>query len=234
MDYKAYTLIAILLTSLAFVVPIGTTYATTNTTGAATTDEANAPAINSTGGQSKTFDLTVGGQTRPIQYMITGGSVENMTVYSENQTLGVTINSTGNGTLSVTLPRDVLDSKTPQGSDADFAAFIDNAEYADPGEIAPAADARTLLIGFPAGVESIDIIGTTTNAATAGGNATTAATAGGNATTAGTAGGNATTAGGNATIPEFSTISVVVLAVAIIGIIIATARYGRFSLGQRM
>jgi predicted secreted protein with PEFG-CTERM motif len=236
MDYKAYTLIAILLTSLALVVPIGTTYATTNTTGAATTDEANAPAINSTGGQSKTFDLTVGGQTRPIQYMITGGSVENMTVYSENQTLGVTINSTGNGTLSVTLPRDVLDSKTPQGSDADFAAFIDNAEYADPGEIAPAADARTLLIGFPAGVESIDIIGTTTNAGTAGGNATTAGTAGGNATTAGTAGGNATTAGtagGNATIPEFSTISVVVLAVAIIGIIIATARYGKFSLGQR-
>ncbi|MFL6491587.1 MAG: PEFG-CTERM sorting domain-containing protein [Nitrososphaera sp.] len=210
MDYKAYTLMAILLTSLAFVVPIGTTYATTNTTGAATTEEANVPAINSTGGQMKTFDLTVGGQTRPIQYMITGGSVENMTVYSENQTLGVTINSTGNGTLSVALPRDVLDSKTPQGSDADFAAFIDNAEYADPGEIAPAADARTLLIGFPAGAESIDIIGTTTNATTT------------------------ATTGGNATIPEFSTIAVVVLAVAIIGIIIATTRYGRFSLGQRM
>ena len=206
MDYKAYTLMAILLTSLAFVVPIGTTYATTNTTGAATTGEANVPAINSTGGQLKTFDLTVGGQTRPIQYMITSGSVENMTVYSENQTLGVTINSTDNGTLSVTLPRDVIDSKTVEGSDADFAAFIDNDEYADPGEIAPAADARTLLIGFPAGAESIDIIGTTTNATT----------------------------GGNATIPEFSTIAVVVLAVAIIGIIIATTRYGRFSLGQRM
>ncbi|MFL6487067.1 MAG: PEFG-CTERM sorting domain-containing protein, partial [Nitrososphaera sp.] len=79
-----------------------------------------------------------------------------------------------------------------------------------------------------------------TNATTAGG--TNATTAGGtNATTAGgtnatTAGGtNATTAGGtNATIPEFSTVAVVVLAIAIIGIIIATTRQGRFSFGQRM
>jgi predicted secreted protein with PEFG-CTERM motif len=239
MDYKAYTLMAILLASLALVVPIGPIYATTNTTGAASNNEANVPAINATGGQWKTFDLTVGGQTRPIQYMITGGSVENMSVYSENQTLGVTINSDDNGTLSLRLPRNVIDSKTVEGSDADFAAFIDNAEYADPGEIEPgAADTRTLLIGFPAGAGSIDVIGTTTNAAaaTTGGNATTAATTGGNATTAATTGGNATTAattGGNATIPEFSTVAVVVLAVAIIGIIIATSRHSRFSLGQR-
>jgi predicted secreted protein with PEFG-CTERM motif len=238
MDYKAYTLMAILLASLALVVPIGPIYATTNTTGAASNNEANVPAINATGGQWKTFDLTVGGQTRPIQYMITGGSVENMSVYSQNQTLGVTINTDDNGTLSLRLPRDVIDSRTVEGSDADFAAFIDNAEYADPGEIEPgAADTRTLLIGFPAGAGSIDVIGTTTNAAaTTGGNATTAATTGGNATTAATTGGNATTAattGGNATIPEFSTVAVVVLAVAIIGIIIATSRHSRFSLGQR-
>ena len=85
--------------------------------------------------------------------MITGGSVENMTIHSENQTLGVTINSTGNGTLALRLPREVIDSKTAEGEDADFAAFIDNAEYADAGEIEPAADTRTLLIGFPQGAE---------------------------------------------------------------------------------
>ena len=56
---------------------------------------------------------------------------------------------------------------------------------------------RTLLIGFPAGAGSIDVLGTSV-------------------------------------IPEFSTIAVVVLAVAIIGIIIATARYGRFNFGPRM
>ena len=204
MDYKAYTLIGILLASLALVVPIGTTYAqtdaaTTNATDAATTDEAEVPAINATGGGGEwtPFDLTVGGQTHPIEYMITGGSVENMTIHGENQTLGVTINSMSNGTLALRLPREVIDSKTAEGSDADFAAFIDNAEYEQPGEIEPAEDTRTLLIGFPAGAGSIDVIGTSV-------------------------------------IPEFNTIAVIVLAVAIVGIVIATARHGWFNIGQRM
>lgn len=204
MDYKAYTLIGILLlASLALVVPIGTTYAqtedtATNATDAATTDEAAVPAINATGGgEWTTFDLTVEGQTHPIEYMITGGSVENMTIHGENQTLGVTLNSMSNGTLALRLPREVIDSKTVEGSDADFAAFIDNAEYEEPGEIEPAENTRTLLIGFPAGAGSIDVIGTSV-------------------------------------IPEFSTIAVIVLAIAIVGIVIATARHGRFNIGQRM
>ncbi len=197
MDYKAYTLIGILLTSLTLVVPIGTTYATTNATSGATTEEAEVPAINATGGEWTAFDLAVGGQTHPIQYMITGGSIENMTINGENQTLGVTINSMSNGTLALRLPREVIDSKTVEGSDADFAAFIDNAEYEQPGEIEPAQDTRTLLIGFPAGAESIDVIGTSV-------------------------------------IPEFSTIAIIVLATAIVGIIIATTRHGRFNIGQRM
>jgi predicted secreted protein with PEFG-CTERM motif len=206
MDYKTYTLMSILLASLALVVPIGTIYAqtedgtTTNATDtAATTDEAQAPAINATGGGEWTpFDLTAGGQTYPVEYMITGGSVENMTIHGENQTLGVTINSMSNGTLALRLPREVIDSQTAEGEDADFAAFIDNAEFQEPGELdEPAEDTRTILIGFPAGTGSIDVIGTSV-------------------------------------IPEFSTIALVVLAVAIIGIIMATARNGRFNFGPRM
>jgi predicted secreted protein with PEFG-CTERM motif len=204
MDYKVYTLIGILLASLALAVPIGTTYAqteggaTTNATeGGATTDEAAVPAINATGGEWTTFDLSAAGQTYPIEYMITGGSVENMTIHGENQTLGVTISSTSNGTLALRLPREVIDSKTLDGEDAEFAAFIDNAEYEEPGEIEPAEDTRTLLIGFPAGAGSVDLIGTSV-------------------------------------IPEFSTIAVIMLAVAIVGIVIATARHGRFNIGQRM
>jgi len=206
MDYKAYTLIGILLlASLALVVPIETTYAqtedaaTTNaTTANATTDEAEVPAVNATGVEWTPFDLTVEGQTYPIEYAITGGSVENMTIHSENQTLGVTISSESNGTLALRLPREVIDAQTLEGTDADFAAFIDAAEFTEPGEIEPATeDTRTLLIGFPAGAGSVDVIGTSV-------------------------------------IPEFSTIAVIVLAVAIVGIVIATARYGRFNIGQRM
>jgi predicted secreted protein with PEFG-CTERM motif len=206
MDYKSYTLMSIFLTSLVLVVPIGTTYAqtedgtTTNATDtAATTDEAQAPAINATGGgEWTTFDLTVEGQTHPIEYMITGGSVQNMTIHGENQTLGITLDSMSNGTLALRLPTEVINSQTAEGEDADFAAFIDNAEYEEPGELdEPAEDTRTILIGFPAGTGSIDVIGTSV-------------------------------------IPEFSTIAVVVLAVAIIGIIVATARNGRFTIGSRM
>lgn len=205
MDYKTYTLMSILLASLALAVPIGTTYAqtegaaTTNATGAATTEEAQAPAINTTGGEEwTTFDLTVGGQTLPIEYRITGGSVQNMTVHGENQTLGITLDSMSNGTLALRLPREIIDSQTAEGEDADFAAFIDNAEYEQPGEIdEPTEDARTVLIGFPAGTGSVDVIGTSV-------------------------------------IPEFSTIAIVVLAVAIVGIIMVTARHGRFTIGSRM
>ena len=197
MDYKAYALMSILLASVALVVPIGTTYAQTNAT---MTDEVQAPAINATGGEEwTTFDLTVEGQTYPIEYRITGGSVQNMTIHGENQTLSVAILSTDNGTLSLRLPREVIDSQTTEGTDADFAAFIDNAEFTEPGEIDPGAEnTRTLLIGFPVGAGQVDVIGTSV-------------------------------------IPEFSTIAIAVLAIAIIGIIIATtARNGRFNMGPRM
>jgi predicted secreted protein with PEFG-CTERM motif len=202
MDYKASALITILLTSLALAAPIGTTYATTDTattnaTGGAATNATGGAATNATGGEWSTFDLTVGDQTQPIQYMITGGSIENMTINTQNSTLGVSINSTDDGTLVIRLPRNVIDAKTGEGSDAEFAAFIDDAEYTQPGENETTADTRTLLIGFPSGSETIDIIGTTA-------------------------------------IPEFSTIAVVVLAVAIVGIIIATARYGKFNFAPRL
>ncbi len=189
MDYKTSTLMSILLASLALAVPIGTTYAQTEG-GAAT---------NATGGEEwSTFDLTIEGQTNPIEYRITGGSVQNMTIHGENQTLGITLDSTSNGTLALRLPREIIDSQTAEGEDREFAAFIDNAEYTQPGETdEPANDTRTVLIGFPAGTGSVDVIGTSV-------------------------------------IPEFSTIAIVVLAVAIIGIIMVTARQGRFTIGSRM
>lgn len=194
MDYKAYALITILLTSLALAAPIGISYATTNT---ATTNATGGAATNATGGGWRTFDLTVGDQTHPIQYIITGGSIENMTIHSQNSTLGVSISSTDDGTLVIRLPRNVLDAKTGEGNDTEFAAFIDNAEYTQPSENETTADTRTLSIGFPSGAEAIDVIGTIA-------------------------------------IPEFSTITIVVLAIAIVGIIIATARYGKFNFSPRM
>jgi predicted secreted protein with PEFG-CTERM motif len=197
MDYKTSTLMSILLSSLALAVPIGTTYAQTE--GGAATNATGAAATNATGGEEwSTFDLTIEGQTNPIEYRITGGSVQNMTIHGENQTLGITLDSTSNGTLALRLPREIIDSQTAEGEDREFAAFIDNAEFTQPGETdEPTNDTRTVLIGFPAGTGSVDVIGTSV-------------------------------------IPEFSTIAIVVLAVAIIGIIMVTAKHGRFTIGSRM
>jgi predicted secreted protein with PEFG-CTERM motif len=195
MDYKAYAIITILLASLTFAAPIGITYATTDT--AATTNATEGAATNATEGEWKSFDLTVGNQTQPIQYMITGASIENMTLNTQNLTLGVAIASTDDGTLVVRVPRTVMDARTAEGNDTNFAAFLDDSEFTEPGENETSADMRTLSISFPAGSERIDIIGTTA-------------------------------------IPEFSTIAVVVLAVAIVGIIIATARYGKFNFAPRL
>ena len=84
MDYKIYTLMAILLGSVALISSIGTTYATTT----------NATTTNATAADWLTFELNVGGQTYPIQYMIDGGSVNNMTISNETNSLIVSINST--------------------------------------------------------------------------------------------------------------------------------------------
>jgi hypothetical protein len=114
-------------------------------------------------GEWRTFDLFVRGNSYPIQYIITGGSVEDMTIHEENQTLGVTINSMSNGTLTLRLPGEVIDSKTAEGEDVDFAAFINNGEFELPGEIEPEAGSiRTILISFPPRTEQIDVLGTTT------------------------------------------------------------------------
>jgi predicted secreted protein with PEFG-CTERM motif len=222
MDYKAYAIITILLASFISAAPIGISYATTsnvtvgagsnvtvgggsnvtvgaatNATGGAATNATGGAATNATGGEWKSFELTIGNQTQPIQYMITGGSIENMTLNPQNLTLGVDIASTADGSLDIRLPRNIIDAKTAQGNETSFAAFIDNSEFTQPDENETSADMRTLSISFPSGSASIDIIGTTA-------------------------------------IPEFSTIAVIILAVAILGIIITTARYGKFNFAPRL
>jgi predicted secreted protein with PEFG-CTERM motif len=129
--------------------------------------------------------------------MIMNGTVNNMTISGQNSTLGISFKSTNDGMLTIRLPRDIIDSKTPQGSDTGFNVFIDNAELVEPNENATTSNMRTLSIGFPAGSQAIDIIGTMA-------------------------------------VPEFSTIAVVVMAVAIIGIIMATAKHSKFNFTRRL
>ncbi|WP_228369240.1 PEFG-CTERM sorting domain-containing protein [Candidatus Nitrososphaera gargensis] len=148
----------------------------------------------------RTFNIRVGGQTFPVQYRITGGSVQNMVPDEATATLTVTISSTSDGNLQIRLPRNVIDSRDGadgrSGSDLDFAVFIDD-ENVTPEQTEATVDRRTLSIDFANGTETIEIVGTWA-------------------------------------VPEFGAIAAIVLAVAIVGIIVATARYGKFNFAPRL
>ncbi len=94
------------------------------------------------------------------------------------------ISTTGDGQLTITLPRGLIDA-TIGSEDDDFFVLVDGEEV-DFEEIATSTD-RTLTIQFPAGAEEIEIIGTMV-------------------------------------VPEFGTIAALILAVAIISIVVVSAR----------
>ena len=139
----------------------------------------------------KTFQLMVAGKSYPIQYMINGGSVKNMTIDGPTSTLTVNVDSTADGKLDIRLPRNVIDSREGNdgktGNDKDFAVVVDD-QFTDATEATPTADMRQISINLDQGSQTVEIVGTFA-------------------------------------IPEFGAIAAIVLAVAIVGIIVATARY---------
>ena len=119
-----------------------------------------------------------------LRYTITGGSISSITIDEEAKSLKIAIDSTDDGELTITLPRELIDAKMGDADD-DFFVLID-LEEKDFDETTTEAD-RTLTIQFRNGAEEIEIIGTFV-------------------------------------IPEFGTVAVLVLAVAIISIIAVTTR----------
>jgi predicted secreted protein with PEFG-CTERM motif len=153
-------------------------------------------------GPWKTFNIKVGDKTYPVQYKITGGTVQNMVPEETTATLTVTVSSTADGNLQIRLPRNVIESRAGadgrSGADTDFAVFADE-ENIEPEESEPATvDQRTISIDFAQGTETIEIVGTWA-------------------------------------IPEFGAIAAIILAVAIVGIIVATATYSKkFNFAPRL
>ena len=94
-----------------------------------------------------------------ITYHITGGSIISITPVPEDGygSLVIEIHATNDGELTITLPREVIDAKL-NGDDDDFFVLIDGEEW-DFDETKTDLD-RTLTIGFFAGTEEIEIIGT--------------------------------------------------------------------------
>jgi hypothetical protein len=142
MFYGICTLVAILLSSVAII----NSY-TIETTFAQTISDAN------------TFDVTINNQKYPLKYNTTGGEVTNISADPAQATFLINIASSGDGTLTIELPRNVIDSKAQGNTDEDYAVFIDDQPKAFE-EITNNNEVRTLQIGFDKGAEKIEIAGT--------------------------------------------------------------------------
>ena len=109
---------------------------------------------------SKTFDLRIDNQKYPLRYNITGGKVSGITADSAQSTLLINIASTDDGTLTIELPRNLIDSKAQGNIDDQYAVFIDDQPKQDFDEIINNNQVRVLKIGFENGAQKIEIAGT--------------------------------------------------------------------------
>ena len=98
-------------------------------------------------------------QTFSVNYTITGGSVKDMTIDAQSISLIVSVNSTSDGTITLHMPRTLIDAKTSIGQDDSFIILIDGAEVKPQSESSD-SNYRTLTVPFLQGDQDIEIIGT--------------------------------------------------------------------------
>ena len=153
--------------------------------GGSTTTIVEEPDNNVDSGVTETT-VSVEGSDDLIGYEITGGKLLSIVPEVDAKSLIITIEATEDGTLTLTIPRTVFDSVDEDGNDKEIFVLVDSEEVSEYDEVTTPTD-RTITIGFPAGAEQIEIIGTFV-------------------------------------VPEFGTIAVMVLAVAIISLIAISAR----------
>ncbi len=123
---------------------------------AETTFEFGGPGSGPTPGPSGPR-IEIGNTGTMIGYSITGGSVISIVEDFESHSLIITISTTSDGELTITLPRSVIDSKDGD-ADSDFFVIIDGEER-EFEETTTSTD-RKLTIPFFDGDEQIEIIGT--------------------------------------------------------------------------
>jgi len=92
-----------------------------------------------------------------LSYSITGGSVLNVNPDDDASSLIITIETTSDGELTITLPRALIDAQLGNADD-EFFVLVDGEEV-EFGEVKTKTD-RTLTIAFEEGAEIIEIIGT--------------------------------------------------------------------------
>src|SRR5438132_1193299 len=163
--------------------------------------------------QNETYHLQSGGVAYNLPYIIkNGASVKSMDIYADKFMLEITISAPSDGSLTLTLPRELMDAKVPANltkdqimagvkinpndlQDANYIVTV-NQKLVNQFTETKNPNVRILSIPFHQGDTTIDIIGTMI-------------------------------------VPEFGQIAALVLAIAIISIIAVSAKTGlRFMPGH--
>ena len=111
----------------------------------------------SSSGEIISGTLLVADSSESVSYEINGGDVLSITPDVDSASLIVEIDADTDGSLTLVLPRTIFDS-VENGQDAEVFVFVDNNE-ATFGELRTSTD-RTITISFPAGTQTIEIVGT--------------------------------------------------------------------------
>lgn len=98
-------------------------------------------------------------QTFDVSYSISGGTVNGISADLKSLSLVVSINSNSDGSITLQIPRQLLDSKTSSGQDDTFIILIDGVEVKPQNEQGDDTS-RTITISFLKGNQNIQIIGT--------------------------------------------------------------------------
>jgi len=93
-----------------------------------------------------------------LSYDLSGANLKNILPQPESNSLIISIDSMDDGSLSIALPRDVIDAKSSDGFDDSFFILIDGEEALFDETISETE--RIISVNFPAGTEQVEIIGT--------------------------------------------------------------------------
>ncbi len=94
-----------------------------------------------------------------VSYTITGGSLRYIRIDTQATSLLVSINATTDGTITLQIPRALIDAKTSSGQDQDFSVLIDSARVTPQSQTGD-SNSRTLTIPFLQGDQDVEVIGT--------------------------------------------------------------------------
>ncbi len=103
--------------------------------------------------------IPVDGTNMSVSYTITNGKVTDIKADPASKSLTVSIQTTGDGLLTITMPRALIDAVS-NGTDTKFVVLNDGQENIQANETMTTSTYRTLAIPFKNGTQQIEIIGT--------------------------------------------------------------------------